>query len=89
LPGWWRSWPIGRSACLGDAAAFRETWTKQQGYFTGKLKQSECFEGRQPQNAPVNSPLSVQNLEQRKSGLSKYFDNLRALLLPITLISKG
>jgi hypothetical protein len=37
----------------------------------------------------MDSSLVVQNFEQSKSGLSKDFDNLRTLPMPIALISKG
>jgi tetratricopeptide (TPR) repeat protein len=33
-------------ALLGDASAFRKTWQKHKGYFTGELDKSEWFEAR-------------------------------------------
>jgi hypothetical protein len=33
-------------ALLGDAEAFRRTWLKHKGYFTGELEKGEWFEGR-------------------------------------------
>jgi hypothetical protein len=33
-------------ALLGDAEAFRTTWLKHKGYFTGELEKGEWFEGR-------------------------------------------
>ncbi|SPE33991.1 hypothetical protein SBA2_820002 [Acidobacteriia bacterium SbA2] len=41
------------------------------------------------QTTPVDSLIGVQNLGQSGSGLSKKFDHLHGLYLPITLISKG
>jgi predicted Zn-dependent protease len=53
------------SACLGDTAALRETWTRQQAYFTGKLEQSEWFEGRR-QYLLGDIPCAARLLEQNQ-----------------------
>ena len=56
------------SACLGDAAAFRETWTKQQAYFTGKLEESEWFEARR-RYLLGDIPCAARLLEQNQGKL--------------------
>jgi hypothetical protein len=50
----------------------------------------DCLRDNELRGVPLaDSPIGVQNLGQSESGLSKNFDGLRSLHLPIILISKG